>query len=214
MSAKPICRAVTVIFVCLLSPLIIYAQDQRERVIEKLFVPYPASRGGPLLSEPLEFVNLKVEGKSVEPGVPFLAGEDWLKGLTITLKNISGKPIVGIDVNVEIPIIDTNLRRVALVSLTYGSNLLPLKLRDKKNTAKPIGDGQSVTLVLTDGIYSGMQQTRAEGGGVPGFDLVRIYLLTAIYDDDTAWAEGLIVRRDADDSGRWSVVRPEVDSNQ
>ncbi len=214
MIAKTIYRAVTVVFICLLFPLIINAQEQRERIIEKLFVPYRTSRGGPLLSEPVELVDLKVEGKSVEPGISFIAGDDWLKGLTITLKNISGKPIVGIDVNVEIPIIDTNLRRFALASLTYGRDLRPLKFYDQNFTSKPIEDGQSITLVLTDGMYYGIQHTRAELGAFHNFDRIRIYLLTAIYADDTAWADGLIVRRDADDSGRWSVISCEADSNQ
>lgn len=211
--AKLIQPAVTIVFVCLLLPLIINAQGQRERVIEKLFVPYPASRGGPLLSEPIEFVDLKVKGKSVKPGVPFEAEDDWLSGLTVTLKNISGRPIVGVKVDVEIPVFDTDLRRFVLASLSYGRDLRPLKFYDKKFKSEPIEDGQSTTLVLTEGMYSGIQQTRADLGSLPDFERVRIYLLTVIYDDDTAWVDGLIVRRDADDSGRWSVVRP-ADSKQ
>jgi len=51
----------------------------------------------------LALVEIKVEGKTVKPGEYFDAADDWLKTLTVKLKNISGKPISRITLTLGIP---------------------------------------------------------------------------------------------------------------
>ena len=207
-------QTVAVAFICLLVPGIMYAQDPRERTIEKISAPYPGMRRGPLHREPVEFVELKVAGQSVKPGISFLADDDWLKGLTMTLKNVSGKPILGVVVRLEIQIIDPKVPPFLLIDLNFGRETRPLKDNDEKVMPLPIEDGQSITLTLTDARYSSIQRTRAARGALPAINRVRMSLIFVVYDDDTAWAIGDLVRRDPGNSGSWSIIRPEAEPPQ
>src|SRR5216684_1411088 len=75
-----------------------YSQQQRERVIEKSFQP----------NEPLDLEDIQVRHssnvkESVRVGMKFRGDEDWLKGLTVKLKNKSGKSIIFAEVYVYVP---------------------------------------------------------------------------------------------------------------
>lgn len=51
----------------------------------------------------LELVEIKVEGKIVKLGEPFAAKSDWLKTLTVKMRNVSAKPISRIMITLVFP---------------------------------------------------------------------------------------------------------------
>lgn len=51
----------------------------------------------------VEIEDIAVDGKSIIVGEPFTAEEDWLKTLTIRVKNISGQRLVSVQVTVVLP---------------------------------------------------------------------------------------------------------------
>ncbi len=46
----------------------------------------------------LELVEIRIAGKPIALDTPFDAGDDWLKNITLTVKNIGDKPIVAFSV--------------------------------------------------------------------------------------------------------------------
>lgn len=69
------------------------AQGQ-ERTISKM--SWPAK-------EPVKIVKLKTKGKVIELGKEFYEKDDWLKGLTVTVENVSDKPISRIVLDLSFP---------------------------------------------------------------------------------------------------------------
>ncbi|MGI9107880.1 MAG: hypothetical protein ACR2G4_16720 [Pyrinomonadaceae bacterium] len=54
-------------------------------------------------NEPIKIVKLKTKGKAIELGKKFSAEDDWLKGLTVTVENVSDKPISRIEISLLFP---------------------------------------------------------------------------------------------------------------
>lgn len=54
-------------------------------------------------SEPIKIVKLKSKGKAIELGKKFSAENDWLNGLTATVRNASDKAIARIDIQLSFP---------------------------------------------------------------------------------------------------------------
>jgi hypothetical protein len=54
-------------------------------------------------NEPLKIINIKSAGKSLSLGEKFSGGDDWLKAAQLTLKNVSTKDIVFIEIDFEFP---------------------------------------------------------------------------------------------------------------
>jgi len=69
-----------------------HAQKQ-ERMIDKMS----------WRSEPIRILQLKTRGRAIELGKNFEEEDDWLKGLTVTVKNVSDKVIARIEIEVAFP---------------------------------------------------------------------------------------------------------------
>lgn len=78
--------------ILLLPPLIGLAQES-ERMIERV----------PWRTEPIKVLKLKTKNKEVEPGKKFSEADDWLVGFTVTVQNISNKPIARIELWLAFP---------------------------------------------------------------------------------------------------------------
>src|SRR6185436_7507291 len=50
---------------------------------------------------PVEIVSVKLKGSDVAPGQKIKGDDDWLKGVSFTLKNISDKPIAYVEVGLR-----------------------------------------------------------------------------------------------------------------
>jgi hypothetical protein len=68
--------------------------------VKSRLVPFPEWASSYVEDEetPLELVEIKVAGKSIILGQPFDADENWLKNMTLRVKNISNKPIIAFGV--------------------------------------------------------------------------------------------------------------------
>jgi hypothetical protein len=78
--------------VLLLSPLLVFGQGH-ERTITKIS----------WRSEPVKIVKLRTKGKPIEIGQKFTEEDDWLKGLTVTVENISNKLVSRIELSLSFP---------------------------------------------------------------------------------------------------------------
>jgi len=98
-----------IVLICLITTALSYAQDPKLRTIEKIskFV------------EPVEVVDIQVDGGSVKHLDKFLAGKDWLKTFKLKIKNTSGKSILYLRAELEIPKAGT-MNYPFLVPLIHG----------------------------------------------------------------------------------------------
>jgi hypothetical protein len=71
-----------------MSPAVV---QTKERVLKQSSFP----------EEPMKVVSIKAKGKNIDVGKKFLEESDWLKSLTIKLKNLSNKPIVFFEVSLN-----------------------------------------------------------------------------------------------------------------
>lgn len=109
-------------------------------------------------NEPVKIVKLKVKGKPVEPARKFLAENDWLRGLTVSVKNTSDKTIVWIDLALDFPrSTDSSSEPDARDHLIYGHYPPPpggtATLHPEQPPVRP---NETVDLVLTD--YEGVSE--------------------------------------------------------
>ncbi|MCA1558167.1 MAG: hypothetical protein LC731_06470 [Acidobacteria bacterium] len=88
----------------LVVPLSVSAQQSQTRIVE-LFRGKTASE-----TKVLEIVDVKVEGKSILMGQPFVAGKGWFKTLVIRVRNISGKAVKRVVMSFNIPELDKDGR--------------------------------------------------------------------------------------------------------
>lgn len=86
------------LFSVLLIPVIVFAGQKKERTIKK----------ENWRNEPFKVAKLKVKGVPVGIGQKLLANSDWLQGLTIELKNTSGRFILFVSVNIDFPLPESN----------------------------------------------------------------------------------------------------------
>lgn len=92
-------------------PAIGFAQGQ-ERVISKLS----------WRSEPIRIVSLKTKGKTSELGKKFHEEDDWLKGLTATVENITNRAIARIELDLAFPRPEGSSEEIGtyVVPMNYG----------------------------------------------------------------------------------------------
>lgn len=108
---------------------------------------------------PVEIVSIKLNGKNVAPGEKVKGDDDWLKGVSFTLKNISDKPIayVAIGLRFEPP---NGPARIVGFFLSYGVDYSRGVPRSGSSPL-PLQLGQTVDLVLTDERYPNFLQYSA-----------------------------------------------------
>jgi hypothetical protein len=173
-----------------------YSQQKRERVIEKPFQP----------NEPMDLEDVQVRGtlnvkESVKVGTKFHGDEDWLKGLTVELKNKSGKSIVYAEVFVYVPTSETEDKPIRL-SLRYGA----FPVFETDTSSQLILPAGSITLALSDDEYDQAKGLLREKNASLDFSRVEMRIGMVIFDDGTAWKNGRALRRDPNNPKKWNVV--------
>jgi hypothetical protein len=104
----------------------------------------------PVGDSPVEIVAIKVKAVTIEPGHKFTAEDDWLNGLTFTLKNVSDKPIVYADVELLFPAPSGSQVAGAVYELRYGRNPIIPNTSTSSDTLKAIMPGESLDLTLSE----------------------------------------------------------------
>ena len=73
-----------------------FAQQLRDRELRPAF-------DFTKIEAPVEIISVKLNGKEVRPGEKVKGDDDWLRGLTFTLKNISPQPVAYVEVALQFP---------------------------------------------------------------------------------------------------------------
>jgi hypothetical protein len=169
----------------------------RERILKK----------GTFRNEPMRVIGIKAKGKTIESDKKFVEEDDWLDSLTIKLKNVSDKPIIFIEVSLTFPAVEGNPDGPEpgyVRDIKYGLEPIPgaPALPDAPKAVMP---KENVDIVLTDEDREAIQGALIKLN-FPRSTHIKMLLRTVIFDDDTMWRAGEILRRDSNEPGTWKAV--------
>jgi hypothetical protein len=155
---------------------------------------------------PVEIVSVKLRGSDVAPGQKIKGDDDWLKGVSFTLKNISDKPIAYVEVGLRFEP-SPGAARVVVFILSYGVDYSRGFPRSGSSPL-PIQPDQTVDLVLTDERYPNFLQILSLGGKLRSFDVVPYYVTRVCFEDDPniIWEGGYLKRKNPALLGRFDII--------
>ena len=193
---RPFARLPLVFVVLVAASLSIAAQEIRDRQLSPSF-------DFAKIQMPVEIVSIKLNGKEIQPGQKIKGDDDWLRGVSFTLKNISGLPIAYVNIGFKF----TQPRSFVVYSLPYGINVCRDEPRTEFSTPA-IWPGESVDLVLTKERYQSFHYVLAQGGVARNFDVAPYYIETVCFDNepDVIWQNGYLKRRDPTDPYKFDVI--------
>lgn len=149
-------------------PILVCAQTQRRMIVWWNYRAPAASR-----LEAVELIGITAEKEPETIGKPFDAHDEWLKGLTFRVKNISGSPIRDLRIEVLFPeVVSSDGLHSGNLALTLFNP--ELHKQASSPNAKPLMPMEEIDLVLTEGQYETMRAMRSIGSRIPGITLVRL----------------------------------------
>src|SRR4030095_11905569 len=165
---------------------LVLAQEMKERALRPAF---DFNR----MQMPVEIVFVKLNGKEVKPGEKIKGDDDWLEGLSFSLKNISNRPIAFVDVGLQFP----QPQGFVVYSLNYGVDFSRGEPR-REASPPPLQPGGSLDLVLTKERYHVVLNILAQAGASNSFDIAPYYIERVCFEDDpdVIWEGGYLKRRD------------------
>ena len=174
----------------------ITAQEVRDRELRPAF-------DFTKIQMPLEIVSIRLDGTTVQPGEKIKGNDDWLQGVSFTLKNISDKPIAYLDVGFRFP----RPQGFVVYSLHYGVDFSRGELR-REDSPPAIQPGESLDLVLTKEKYQIFLTILAQTGASRSFDTAAYFLDRVCFENepDIIWEGGNLKRRDPNEIGKFDVI--------
>ncbi len=154
------------------------------------------------VEEAVEIIDVKVGDVSITVGDPFLAGDDWLRGLRFRMKNVSGRPIIGARLSFGLP--ETKVGNNSLgFSLEYGRGESTGITSDQQKVVMP---NDEFELKFNDRQYQGLRQFFNESSSLSSFSKITIGNLAVKFDDGSIWIGGCLRASDPSNSCRAPAV--------
>jgi hypothetical protein len=157
-----------------------------------------------LPSDPVDDLTPEVGGRAVKLNGVFKAGHDWLKGLKVKAKNRSGKTILFAEALLIVPKSGTMVEPLG-IPVRYGE--LPAADSTNPSASKPVPHGAVFRLSVSDDTFDTVMTflTDHQVTNVVGVELAH---LMVVFDDDTAWNDGTLLRRDRTRPYSWKSAGP------
>lgn len=122
------------------------------------------------------------------------------------IKNISNRRIQYIEVQLQIPLPD-GVRQSRFIPLKWGDvdGRGECGPKGEGIPIKPIMPGDAVELFANADVVD-LTLTDVRKFGLQDLDRVTVEFAWIVFDDDTSWANGRVLRRDPQNKKRWTVV--------
>jgi hypothetical protein len=154
---------------------------------------------------PVEITLIKIKGSPVEPKRAFAADDNWLEGMTISVKNVFDKPIAYVSVMVSAYLENNNGQRFtrngndiqAAVHLHYGS--APSRPGEPVPPyTPPLQPGASLNLTFSERSRDELKSLLTEWDASTDVKEITVRLNEVFFegDSDTMWSNGSMLRRD------------------
>lgn len=175
------------------------AQEEDKQVLKKGEYPHPVT----------DLVNVKVKGVPVAFGRQIGGGREWLKGLTVGVKNTSTKPVVYVELELalfgEKGDREATGKRPFVYPLSYGD----YNYADPSQPLAPgapygaIAPGDSVDIALTDEAYESLTSMLLQNSYPLPPKHAELSVSDVIFADGTRWYKSMLLRRDPNDPKQW-----------
>jgi hypothetical protein len=181
-----------------------YRVQAQNRVVEWLAHPLvkidASAVAGRLadIKEAVEIIDVKVGDASITVGHPFLAGDDWLRGLRFRMKNVSGRPIIGARLSFGLPETLADKRSLGF-SLEYGRGESTGIPSDEQKVVMP---NDEFELKFNDRQYQGLRHFFEARSSLSSFSKITIGNLVVKFDDGSIWIGGCLRASDPSNSCR------------
>ena len=162
-------------------------------------------------NEPIAITKVKVKGgKAIGFGENHSGDDDWFRGLTVDVKNISKQTIVFVDLVIAFPPTEGSpLERAASDHLLYGNfPALPGETSTPHPDQPALQPGDTATLRLAD--YEGTRDFLNKVGKPQSIKEIEISILDVFFDDGTKYSGGHIWKRDPNSPTIWIPASREV----
>ena len=170
-----------------------FAQGQgRTRTIDKAYTR----------NEVIEFEEIRVSRKSIEPGKAFDEDDDWLDKTVLKVKNISNKPIVYLSVNLDFPETKTTGSEMTY-PVTFGKQ--PGSRFPQNNDSFFMLPGDSLEVPLTQH-YAKVKAFIEHRLSMTEIKKVELRIHFVIFADKTGWAAGNFYKQDPNDPDHYINV--------
>ena len=182
----------------------VLAQDMRDRMLVALS-DYAS------IQAPVEITSIELNGKELRAGEKIKGNDDWLRGVSFTVKNISDKPIAYVGIGLRFPIQDGI---VVFGGLNYGVNYAH-GLSRTASSPPALEPGESVDLVLTNRRYESFLHVLAQGKPT-SLDVATYYIMSVSFENepDVIWQGGFLKKRDPHQFSQFNIVERYVLPNK
>lgn len=153
---------------------------------------------------PVKVTLVKSQAKVIRPGEPFSDGEDWFKGLTISVRNDSGKPITYISLRIRFPRPKGQENELDFVELlNYGVSPMPNAAGQVPfNPAKTVLPGEIAELKLSDEDYNDIKMLLKDSKYSSSINKIKVSIMMLGFNDGTVWIGGKTYTPDKNNPGR------------
>lgn len=158
-------------------------------------------------NEPLVITEIKVNGRSVQVDKEFLADDDWMKSLVISVKNTTDKYILFANLDLIFVRPPGSETPIAGFEMFYGNYLLRSRPPTEVERSTGLAPQGVADFQLNANEFQGLQRLLKDAGLPLGVEKLNLKLGEIIFADDTMWYVGTQFRRGTDLTS-WIRVRP------
>jgi len=180
---------VTLLIVLAASPVLAQTENKVVEWFEAPFGSRPATAAPHIRLfrqiDGVEIESIAVNGKPITVGEPFTADDDWLKNLTVRVRNISDHPLVGMQLTLILP----EMKVPPQIAFCY-----PCVVGEKGKNVMP---GEEMTLVMPAGpFYEWVRNAVAKERPLSQITKARIYMAEVRLPDGVKWVSGCVKTAD------------------
>ena len=154
---------------------------------------------------PVKIMNVSTKGRKIELNTPFVDDDDWLKGLTVDVRNDSDKILTFLQLELFFPRLEPDAKKPgASFPLDFGDS--PFRYDSAAAmpplSVKPVSPREHLEITLTDDRLSAMYALLIDTGFfVTSKVQIRVNLIG--FSDGTAWSGQMVQRQPR---GGWRPV--------
>lgn len=157
---------------------------------------------------PVKIKAVRLDGKPIKTDEKFLADDDWLEGLSVSVKNETAKAIVSIGVDVLFLRPEEQAKEPPYVyKLGYGPDPFLLKPGEEYQTnLPPTPPGEMVAMFIPADHYNDIKSSLSELGYPSPHKGIEIRIASIGFSDGTFWHSGSYYRRDPTTPSGWKEI--------
>lgn len=153
---------------------------------------------------PVKIILVKSKIGVIETDKKISASDDWLKGLTIRVRNESDEIVTGLVIFLQFRRPANQAKELDLVApIPYGRDPLASPEETPAATAEPILPGQTTDIALSNQAYDSLRSILDNLNYPVSIRSVKLVVKIIGFQDGTYWSNGTIFRRDPNNPGKW-----------